>query len=507
MDKGSQVHQKMAMRVHLVLKCEDRLAAKARYVFSTFCKVLGLDLVEAERGLIPYDGPTVWYGAATDVPAGVPGLICIYASPEAPVFFASHSPRCVQDVTFVSWEGRRVPFLFAPGLRRMQKDCGFESFEKHKLNPKSTDVVHMPYDLIASAFYFLSCWEETVIPDRDRHGRFPYARSLAAQLDLPENIVDIYLDLFIVLLNLAGDGRWPRVEIPTWEGNVPFIACLTHDVDEIRKSRLGRLKFVWDHLTRPEVGHRHTPVCERARFALTTLLSHHDPYWTFPALAEMEQQFGFTASYFFQAGGRNGGARYSLSEPRIRRFVRDLLEDGFEAGLHGTYQSAFDEEKFLQEKAALAAVINEEPVGHRQHYLRMDYAATLPIYERAALGYDATLGYAEQEGYRNQFSYPYRPYHHEADRPYRFLELPTVIMDAALGGYRELLAAQAWQVIEKWLERTCARRGCITLLWHNPWDGIFPGYFDLYPRILTWIHDHGGLGLAGRDVLRQWVAR
>jgi hypothetical protein len=137
----------------------------------------------------------------------------------------------------------------------------------------------------------------------------------------------------------------------------------------------------------------------------------------------------------------------------------------------------------------------------------MDYATTLPIYERAALQYDATLGYAEHGGYRNQFSYPYHPYNHEADRPYRFLELSTVIMDATLGGYRELPAERAWQVIEAWLKRTRARRGCITLLWHNVWDGIFPGYFDLYPRILAWIHDHGGMGLSGRDVLRQWLAR
>jgi hypothetical protein len=501
--------QGMTMRVYLILKCEDKFAAKARYVFSTFCKVLGLDLVEDKQGSTPADGLTVCYGAAADMPAAVPRLICIHASPEAPAFFASHNPRCVQDVTFVSWEGRRVPFLFAPGLGSIQKDFEFESFEKHKLDPQSTDAVHMPYDLIASAFYFLSCWEETVIPGRDQHGRFSYTRSLAAQLNLPDNVVDIYLDLFIALLNLASNGRWPQVGIPTWEEGVPFVACLTHDVDEVSKSRLSRLKFVWDHLVRPHASHRHTPVRERARFALTTLFSRHDPYWTFPALVQVERQFGFTASYFFQAGGRNGGAHYSLSEPRIRRLVSDLLQDGFEVGLHGTYQSAFDEDKFLQEKAALAAVINEEPVGHRQHYLRMDYATTLSLYERAALQYDATLGYAEREGYRNQFSYPYYPYSHKADRPYHFLELPTAIMDATLGGYRELPAERAWQVIEVLLERTRARRGCITLLWHNHhmWDGVFPGYFDLYPRTLAWISDHGGVGLSGRGVLRQWLAR
>jgi hypothetical protein len=493
------------MRVHLILRCKDQFRAKASYVFSTFCKVLGLDLVETvedEPGLDLSDGPTVWYGGATEVPATVPGLICIHASPSVSTFLTSHDPYLAQDVTFVSWKGRRVPFLFAPGPSKNE-----QAEELDSLLAGGSDVIRMPYDLIASAFYFLSCWEETVITDCDQHGRFLYARSLAAQLDLPENIVDVYLDLLIALLNLAGNGRWPGTKIPTWEGDVPFVTCLTHDVDEISKSRLSRLKFAWDHLIHPEAGHRSTLVRERARFALTTLFSRHDPYWTFPTFAEMERRFGFTASYFFQAEGRNGGARYSLSEPRVRGFISDLLKDGFEVGLHGTYLSAFDEDRFLREKSALAAITKEEPVGHRQHFLRMNYITTLSIYERAALQYDVTLGYAEREGYRNQFSYPYYPYNHDADRPYRFLELPTVIMDATLGGYRELSAGQAWQVIETWLERTCARRGCITLLWHNVWDGVYPGYFDLYARILAWIHDHGGMGLSGRDVLRQWLAR
>lgn len=492
------------MQVNLILRCENRLARKARYVLSTFCKVLGLDLVEwAEVGgsLTPLAGPIVWYGTVAERPPAVPGLVCIYASPAAAAFYEAFRPRSAQDVAVAAWQGRHLPLLFAREPEGPRND-----WLASLLNTRA-DVVHMPYDFIASAFYFLSRWEELVITDRDRHGRFPFARSLAGQLGLTENVVDLYLDLFITLLNLVGDGRWPQIEIPTWAEDVPFVVCLTHDVDEIRKSRLSRLKFVWDHLSHPEAGHRRTPIRERARFALSTLFSREDPYWTFPELAELERQFSFTASYYFQAGGRAGGSRYALTETRVRRFIDDLLEDGFEVGLHGTYWAAFDPGRFLQEKRALAAVAHEDPIGHRQHYLRMDYAATLPIYERAGLKYDTTLAYAEQEGYRNQFSYPYYPYNHHAGRPYSFLELPTVLMDATLGGYRQLTAGQAWQVIEGWLERTLIRRGCITLLWHNPWDGVFPGYFDLYPRILAWIRDHGGIGISGRDVLRQWQAR
>jgi hypothetical protein len=492
------------MRVYVVLRCGDRLAPKARYVLSTFCRVLGLDMVEVPQGsegMLPSEGLTVWYGAASDVPAEGAGLVWIHCFSAASTFFADGHPRRVEDVMFAYWQDRLIPFVFGlePGRKQVRP---LESDLANNLEP-----VVMPYDLISSAFYFLSRWEETVIQERDEHGRFPFTRSLAAQLDLSENIVDIYLDLFIALLKLAGGDRWDWLEIPMWNGGAPFAICLSHDVDEVRKSRLSRLKFLWDHSTRPEIGHRNTPFGDRVAFALSTLFSRQDPYWTFPGYATIERRLGFNASYFFQAGDRDAGTRYSLSEPRVQSFIYDLLNEGFEVGLHGSYRSAFDEARFLQEKRALAAVIEQEPVGHRQHYLRMEYTVTLPIYERAGVKYDATLGYAEHEGYRNQFSYPYHPYHHGEDRAFRFLELPTVIMDVTLGSYRELSAAQAWQVIERWLERTCLRRGCLTLLWHNPWDGILPGYSELYPRTLFWIQEHGGLGVAGSDILDQWLAR
>ena len=238
-------------------------------MFSTFCKVLGLDLVEIgedDLGSVSANGPAVWYGAMADVPSTEPGLVCVHASPGASAFFASQNALRAQDVTFVRWDGRRVPFLFTADIGRTQTG------RIDSLLAERSDVVEMPYDFIASAFYFLSCWEETVIPEHDQHGRFPYARSLAAQIGLPENIVDIYLDIFVALLNLGGGGPWPRVGIPTWYGGVPFVVCLTHDVDEISKSRLSQVKFVWDHIIRPEAGHRHTPVRERAGFALAR---HH----------------------------------------------------------------------------------------------------------------------------------------------------------------------------------------------------------------------------------------
>lgn len=491
------------MNVYLNLQCDDRFAAKAQYVFSTFCKVLGLDLiVESDIASLPRDNRwVISYGAATNRPGIPTSQLRIVAAPEAADFYMGNNPCLVDDVRLVHWGDREVPFLFRPAA----DDDPVKPLE-HYLDQRA-GTLEMPYDFVASAFYFLACWDEITLPMRDQHGRFQFAHSLAAQLNLQENIVDIYLDLFIHLLNVVSSERQPRMEIPNWQSGEPFVVCLTHDVDEIRKSHLSRLKFLWDHLVHPEPGHRDTPVQERARFALNTLFERDDPYWTFPNLAEMEKCRDFTASYFFQSGGRNGRNSYSLQDPQVRDFIIDLLRSGFEVGLHGSYYSGFDEEMFTKEMSALEEIVEVKPIGHRQHYLRMEYSTAFSIYERSGLYYDATLGFAEMDGYRNQFSYPYFPYNHLADRAYWFLEFPTVIMDATLNGYRELTAEEGWQVTEMWLERAYVRKACLTLLWHNPWDGFMPGYFDMYPKILDWIDDHDGKGLAGRDVYEQWLSR
>jgi len=49
----------------------------------------------------------------------------------------------------------------------------------------------------------------------------------------------------------------------------------------------------------------------------------------------------------------------------------------------------------------------------------------------------------------------------------------------------------------------------MVVLWHNQafFDGEFPGYTNLYLKMLNWIRDNNGIGLSGKEVLRMWEAR
>ena len=63
-------------------------------------------------------------------------------------------------------------------------------------------------DVLGSAFFMLTCYEEVVRAERDEHERFPASASLAARsafLDRP--IVDEYADLLWAALSEC----WPRL--------------------------------------------------------------------------------------------------------------------------------------------------------------------------------------------------------------------------------------------------------------------------------------------------------
>jgi hypothetical protein len=499
------------MSAVLLLTCDEQIANKAKYVFDTFLHVLGIPYLEESAAFDP-GSMLIGYGELTDAVRSKfqdTGGVLMHASPKGPEFFKARADFSVQDVAYVMWKGKQVPVLFThPSAPR-----GGTDLEGLLARPARNSVCELSHDIILSAFYFLSRWEETVIETRDQHGRFRYKNSLAAKLGFPGNIVDEYLDIFLAILNQVRSSRGlSELQIPLWDGRKEFVVCLTHDVDHVHKSVPSRLKFVWDHTTHPYAVFQGEGFWQRLSYALQTLLGRedHDPRWTFPAIMAMENDFGFTSSFYFQAVRRGAiGCDYDVSEARIKNLIHELVAAGCEIGLHGTYSSVDTPELFLQEKERLEKSTGRQVIGHRQHYLRMDCEKTMPIYEQAGLLYDATLGYAEKEGYRNEFSYPYHPYDCHDDKPFCYWELPLALMDGTLLSYRNSDLAQAWQVIQSLLEQARDRRGCMVVVWHNQafFDGEFPGYTDLYFKMLGWIRDNKGIGLSGKEVLRMWEAR
>jgi hypothetical protein len=160
-----------------------------------------------------------------------------------------------------------------------------------------------------------------------------------------------------------------------------------------------------------------------------------------------------------------------------------------------------DCDRIARELEKLAGIAGRKVSGNRCHYLALDVRRHFRDFEDAGLAYDTSLGFPEREGFRNGWTFPCRPYDLENDRPFRILEIPLAVMDTTLMEYRKLTAEEGWEACRKVLDTLRETGGGAALLWHNGRSGAWQ---DVYHRVLDYIREHGGAGVAAEQLALWW---
>lgn len=427
---------------------------------------LGLEPAWANRDDL--SGPAVYYGPR---PEGLPEtVLALRLDPDTAAYFDSGEPYRAADASALDWNGVPSPVLFPrrspPGL--------------------PTDAP----DLVASAFFWLSGWQEETMTERDEHGRFPYRASLQAALGcagLP--VADHYREVLAEWLLALGVPvrRW------RWQGSTWAVA-LTHDVDLLRKRRLGTLARA--ALRRD--GRRGAAV-RQAAFAPNPRRA------SLEEMAAAERRRGAGATYFLKTAARGPwDVPYSARSAWLRRFVAGLQADGFEVGLHPSYFGYDHLGHLIEERDRLEALTGARPVSVRQHFLRFD-AATPRLQQAAGFRLDSTLGFARQAGFRRGTCFPFPLFDVRAGAPLGLWELPLTAMDTTLFTHGGLAPAEAERAVAD-LFAACRRVGGVcVLLWHNTlYDEVdFPGQADVFERTLDQALADGAAVLSLRDALAR----
>ena len=167
------------MQAKIELKnCPETFRNKARYILDTFLAALRVDACEDSNST---DAILISYGPTEPRQRGV----IVDVSEAACRYFQTQEEYNSNRVKYFELDGVRFPVLFPnPATDAL-------------IEVKSPGVVRIRQDIIASAFFFLSCWQEAIIKEMDAHGRFPYARSLQAKLGIiKQPVVNDYLNVF-----------------------------------------------------------------------------------------------------------------------------------------------------------------------------------------------------------------------------------------------------------------------------------------------------------------------
>ena len=335
-------------------------------------------------------------------------------------------------------------------------------------------------DLIASTFFMLSRWEETVVDVRDEHDRFPGTASVAhkqAFLDRP--VVDLYAQILRC---------WLRTLLPQWVPEVrEFSVKLSHDVDAIR--RFPTLYSATQSLG-ADLLKRHS-----LRKAWETVV---DTFWQTGAphrtahyqgidfLAGLSKRHKIDSAFYFMATEPGPlESDYDLASPLIRQCIERLQKQGFEIGLHPGYHTFNDQSRLAAEKARLDEALGETKYGGRQHFLRFHVPQTWRNWEEVGLTYDSTMTYPEHEGFRCGTCHPFRPFDVQQIRQLSIWEIPLIVMDVTLCKYRKFSPEQAEARILELAQRCKQVEGTFTLLWHNSsLDSTWRAWPQMYERVV-----------------------
>jgi len=344
------------------------------------------------------------------------------------------------------------------------------------------------HDLLKSAFYLLSGYQETQPYNGDHLNRFAHDDSIQKELGITDwPIVNEYfliiskgIEHFCQLNNIKFRKKY------VW-GDKEFALFLTHDVDRIDKWTLGeirnRLKMViksgflkhWGYLFE----------------ALINFPTSKNPYWNFEWMKNLENTYNFQSTWFFLPQGHPKiDAYYSLDEQRIKDLAAYLLKSGDEIALHGTYLSRENKDIMAQNLSAVQKLTRYKIKKSRQHWLSFKHPNTLRILENLNIDYDSSWGFAEHYGWRNSYCLPFHPYDIGQERMMDIVELPLNAMDVTFFQYMRFSIDETLEAFEKMLETCKKYNGLFVLLWHNSHfnETQISGITELYINILRLIN-------------------
>jgi hypothetical protein len=311
-------------------------------------------------------------------------------------------------------------------------------------------------DLLGSAFFLLTRYEELARPERDAHDRFPFAASVASTHGLLERPV---VDEWVELLRARLEALWPRLATRRHA----FAVVPSHDVDAPLASG-SRLRGAAAELVR-----RRDP-----RAAVRRLALGPRAYDTFDWTMEQSERRGLRSAFYFICGHTGGAVDgdYTLADPWIRRLLRRVHERGHEIGLHPSYGTFRDPDALRAEADALRRAlaelgIEQEAIGGRQHFLRWENPVTWRAWADAGLAYDSTLGFSEQPGFRCGTCREYPVFDLRARERLALRERPLVAMDVSVLQHMGLGERAAGPVFARAREACRRVGGSFTLLWHN----------------------------------------
>lgn len=353
-------------------------------------------------------------------------------------------------------------------------------------NSQNRRILVCKLDLLASAFFWLSRYEEILIQDRDNLGRIPEDRFVCVRDNCYSRpLVDEYCEALRQLLN--------QFDVPIETRRQPLRILITHDVDSGIPVN-GGLEYFENGLR--WLGHEFLRE-RRVRAGLATCLQWFSVgsglrsyAHTFDDMMQIDRQYGYTSHFFFMANGSHPiDAVYDIFGDYSQRIMRRIRACGGQIGLHLGINSHKCSSQFRKEWSNIRQVFPDLLSASRNHYLVFQAPDTWEKLAEVGCRVDTTLGFSKYMGFRAGTSHPFRPFNVLANRVTEVWEYPMTIMDNHLFALQVRSDRDRIEQALRIVDKVSAHGGCLVINWHNV--HFFSDYRAMYVAILEHVTKRG----------------
>jgi hypothetical protein len=311
-------------------------------------------------------------------------------------------------------------------------------------------------DYFSIIFYFLTCYEEYFIDERDNHDRFSSKHSIFSKfnrLDKPN--ADIIVKEIWLKLNLnysAVSNNYKRIitfDIDSaWAiKNKSFWRTIGSDIKDKLKGRSLKQK-------------------REIRAGLAK-----DPFDTFDYIADLSIS-NSVICFFLLGNWGKFDKNINWRNTSFQQLIRNLPET-LDIGVHPSYRSYLSKKLVELELNRLNCINNTTIEMSRQHFLKLKLPESYELLESIGIKEDYSMGFADYYGFRSGTSFSYPFFNLEKNSLSTLTIYPISYMDGTLNQYLKLSPEESIKIINSLQQEIKAVGGLFIPLWHNETIGEF----------------------------------
>ena len=337
------------------------------------------------------------------------------------------------------------------------------------------DFFFIHSDVIASTFFMLTRWEESIIQEYDFHERFNSNFATAVKFQFIQRpIVNEYVEILWELLRNIGYDRGRIIRqynlVPTHDVDLPYSWYGFKDllIKTLKLFYRRKIQLALQNIGRYVKG--------------IDLFDNHDYFM------DMADKAGVKSYFFFMSGGNSKFDNYyNIKNVKVKELIHKIQNRGHEVGLHPSYNSFNNPILFADEKKHLVSVSSSQVVTGRQHSLRFKVPDTWILWDRNDMEWDSSMTYAAIAGFRCGVCYSFPVYDFLNRKKLGLRERPLILMETSIIVYEKLNHQECLNKIIALKNQVKKYNGDFVFLWHNTSFNVPP--YSRATELLEYIYD------------------